>query len=158
MDMESLKRMENREDAYMELSRCFFQGTDVDRKAIREGWDFGVEWEYPNQFALCGNQNQKGTPAERIYASLLYYSLSGEKGDPRDVLFAYAVIYNSCKMLKMNPDDAFQKVASYSSRKVADSLNAFLHRSEQDKSLDEFMLKIRNDEFGEPELYVKFRV
>ena len=140
----------------MELSRRFFQGSDIDRKLIFEGWDFGVEWKYPNQFALCGTKNQKGTSMERILASLLYYSLSGERGDSRDVILAYAVIYNSCKLLGFDANEIFRKVSHFSKRRASDSIINFLNRRESDKSIDAFMLKIRDNEFSEKEFFIDF--
>ena len=139
--LEKIIEMDDRLEALFSLCRYFEQCDDGERAKIREMWDFGVEWDYPDQFRLAQKLDGQRPPEERIRASLVCDSIDQSPGDPRDKLFGFALIYNSAQAAGMNPDSLFQDVAAISSEGIAKMLKVFAERINELKSPEAFCLK-----------------
>lgn len=152
--LEEIIALPNREDAYYQLVSLFFDGPEEIREKIRHGWDFGVEWVYPNIRRLACCHNEKRLSSERIFASLAYDAIEDlQQEDPNEKLVAIAVIYHSCIAAGLDPEEVFKKVASISSQRMASFFLDFINRIPEDKSKEAFMLSsIKNTE-GETEIF-----
>ena len=152
--LDNILTLSNREDAYYQLVSLFVQGTDDVRAQIRNGWDFGVAWIYPNPRRLACSIGEKHSCLERARALLVYDALNDlRQGDLRDELVALAVIYHACLSANINPIELFNEVASVSSAKTAKFLQDFVRRDEADKSLSAFMLIRNKNADGEIEVF-----
>ncbi len=144
----------DREDAFFQLVYLFVDGPNQIREEIRKGWDFGVDWVYPNTKRLACIYNEKRSSKDRILASLVYDAIEDfQEEDAKDKLVALAVIYHSCIAAGLDPNEEFEKVASLSSAKTAAFLRDFINRSQKDKSKKAFMLSSLKNKDGETEIF-----
>jgi len=144
----------NREDAYYQLVSLFVDGPEKIREKIRKGWDFGVEWIYPDTRRLACSHNEKRSSRERILASLVYDAIEDlQQEDPKEKLVAFAVIYHSCIAAGLDPQEEFEKIASISSPRIASVFREFINRNPDNKSEDAFMLSTIINTEGETEIF-----
>ncbi len=133
--------MEDRAEAFLELSRWYYSGTDADRETIRSVWDFGLAWDYPDREHIVWSRRDTETSQDRAKAFLLYCDLTNALAT-RDRMMAYATIYNGCKLVGLDPDVVMERVAQCAQGVEAASLRRFLRRPEKRKSLEAFKLKV----------------
>ena len=144
----------DREEAYFQLASLFVQGPENMRKQIRNEWDFGVTWTYPNPRRLACSIRESHSCRERARAILIYNAINDLKqGDPRDELVSVAIVYHACLATNINPRELFEEVALISSPRIACFLKDFLRRDNDDKSLEAFMLVRKKNEDGEIEIF-----
>lgn len=154
VQLEKITKLADREEAYFELVRLFKQETDEFRELVRECWDFGVEWIYPNVKRLACKINERYLPIEKIQASLIYDSIEDlRQEDVKDKLVALAVIYHSCIAAGIDPQKQFEEVALISSPKIANLFRGFINRSDENKSMEAFLLVAVQNSDGETEIY-----
>jgi hypothetical protein len=154
LKIEDIIKLSDREEAYYQLVGIFIKGPEQVREQIRNDWDYGVDWIYPNQRRLSCSKNEKRSSKERIIASLVYDAIENfRQEDFKDKLVAISVIYHSCIEAGFNPKDEFEFVASIASEKVARFLRDFLLRKKEDKSLEAFMLTTVKNLDGETEIF-----
>jgi hypothetical protein len=147
----------DRAEAYYRLASLYMQGPDEIREQIRQGWDFGLDWIYPNPTKLACSKNESHSCYEKILASLVYNSINDLRvRDLRDELIDIAITYHSCLAAGFDPREIFEKVASVSSLKTAQFLRDFINREPEDKSLEAFMLTKQKNVDGEFEVNCAF--
>lgn len=152
--LEEITKLTDREEAYYLLVKLFKQGPDEFRELIRECWDFGVEWIYPNVKRLACRINERYSPIDKIQASLVYDSIEDlRQEDPKDKLVALSVIYHSCIAAGIDPQAQFEEVALISSPKIALMLRDFIKRKDEDKSMEAFLLAAEKNSDGEIEIF-----
>lgn len=158
MDIDSILSMADREEAFLLLAeRYASEGSEL-RSFVREGWDFDVQWEFPNPSRLACRKHEKSSCEERIKASLVYEVItSSTDADVRDNLVAWAVIYQSCCFAGIDPDATFKQVARLAPDDFARRLNAFIARQPEDKSLEAFMLQKHINADGETEILLPWQ-
>ncbi|MHB0916114.1 MAG: hypothetical protein ACYC5A_11210 [Thermoleophilia bacterium] len=143
----------NREDAFMMLVDVFLNGTEELREEIRQRWDFGAEWIFPNMKRLACSNNEKWSSKERIVASLVYDAIVDlREEDIKDELVTLAVIYHSCLAAGHDPHKIFGKIAAVSTDKTAAVLRDFVNRNPEDISIEAFMLSTEVNSDGEMEI------
>jgi hypothetical protein len=153
--IELLTKLPDREQAYLDLCRAFFDGNAEIKCEIIQGWDFGVPWEYPDPYRLC-SKNQMGSCEDRILASLFYYIVTEMGPDVREEIVDLAIIYNSCILSNLKPDRIFQRVMIHTKKDVTKLMSDFLNRKEDDKSLEAFCLVVKEDLDGEKYLEMSY--
>lgn len=152
--IDALAKFDDRENAFFLLTALYANATDAERNKIRKGWDFGVEWRFPDQNRLACKQHEKYSCKEKIRASLLYDSIEGFWGEYlREKLIGLAVIYHSCIAAGFEPQDEFEYAASLSTEKTAGFFRDFISRKEKDKSIQAFALTVCKNNEGETEIY-----
>ncbi|MBL0318676.1 MAG: hypothetical protein IPP74_05225 [Alphaproteobacteria bacterium] len=145
--------LEDRELAYFQLVSLFRNSSADERDYIINQWDFGVKWKYPNQRRLCCLKGERFTCKDRIEASLSYFAISARKSkDIRESIFAYAVIYNSCTLIGLDPVRIFHSISEIADPNIKQSMNDFILRKDENKSLSAFKLTTKQNEHGEIEL------
>lgn len=153
MHLETVLKMPDRAEAFIELVRLLFYGDDAERDSIVKNWNFGVDWVYPNQTRLACNKKERWSSQTKIEASLAYFLLETKhESDYRENLIALAVIYQSCIAADLDARIIFEKIAKYATPRVKDMFANFLMRKEEDKSLAAFMLMAEKNEDGEIEI------
>lgn len=152
--IDALAKLEDRENAFFLLTALYANATEAERSRIRKGWDFGVEWLFPNPYRLACKKHEKHSCKEKIRASLLYDSIEDLRGEClREKLIGLAVIYHSCIAAGLDPQDEFEYAASLSTQKTADFFLDFISRKEKDKSIQAFALTVCKNSEGETEIY-----
>jgi len=150
--------MKDRGEAFLLLAEQYINGESEFRDFVRDGWDFGVQWEFPNPSSLACQKHEKRTCEEKIKASLVYEVIASRGGqDARDNLVAWAVIYQSCCLAGIDPNGIFKEVAQVSPDDLKLRLNAFITRKSEDKSLEAFMLKKQINANGEIEILLPWQ-
>jgi hypothetical protein len=151
--LEEVLSMADRRRAYFEVVNLFMQGSDEIRKKIVDGWNFGVVWQYPDQARLACRKGEIRSSEERITASLAYDAIATKENvDFRDTLVAWAVIYNSCLVAQLDPEQIFRRVAAVAEPKVKIRMEQFVERKDDDKSLSAFLLIAKTNIDGEIEI------
>lgn len=155
--IEEIVRCQDREEAFYRLVSLYLQGPEAVREEIREKWDFGVEWTYPNPKRLACSTNERYSCMDKVLALLVYVAIVDlRQGDKRDELMTLAVVYHGCRVTGIDPKGLFEKVAVVSSTKTARFLLDFINRSSEDKSLEAFMLVVQKNADGESEITISF--
>ena len=158
MSIETIIKMADRSEAFIELVQVYFEGGDELREYIVQNWDFGVNWAIPDQTRLACQKNQRWPCQVRIEASLAYSAVAANQVSKyREELIALAVIYQSCIAATLDPRRVFEKVAEVSPPKVKEMLAQFLARNEEDKSLSAFLLSTRINNDGETEIILPWQ-
>jgi len=153
MDIDTILNMADRQNAFFLLTERYVNDGLEFRTFVQNGWDFGVQWEYPNPSRLACHKHEKYSCAERIKASLIYEAISfHNQQDIRDHLVAWVVIYQSGCLVGIDSDEIFKQVAQLAPNDLALSLNAFIARKSEDKSVEAFMLKKHINAEGEIEI------
>lgn len=151
--LQEVLRLPDRKEAFYRLVSIYMRGPEEVREEIRTGWDFGVEWEYPDPKRLACSFNETHTCRERAIALLAYEAIMDLRhSDPRDELMTLAVVYHGCLAVGIDPKNLFGEVASVSSPRTARFLRDFIKRSPEDKSLEAFMLIVEKNVNGESEI------
>lgn len=152
--IDTLAKLEDRENAFFLLTALYANATEAERTRIRKGWNFGVEWLFPNPYRLACRRHEKHSCKERIRACLLYDSIEDLRGEClREKLIGLAVIYHSCIAAGLDPQDEFEYAASLSTQKTADFFRDFISRKEADKSIQAFALTVCKNNEEETEIY-----
>ena len=120
MNISELLKRDDRANAFFDLVDLYVKGPDSIRRQIRQGWDFNVEWKYPNSARLACSRGEKRSCQERLKASLVYYSIEDCRfGRSRENLIAFAAIYHSCVLAGVDPVSLFESVSAMSSDTTA---------------------------------------
>ncbi len=151
--LRDLARDSNRVRAAAALGTAFVNATPDERLLVIAGWDFGVEWPYPDPTRLACRIGEAAPPLERIVSSLVLDSLEHVFGT-REHLIALSATYRSCELAGLSPTDVFSSVAAVLPEDHADELRAFLRRTAEDRSLTAFGLVERVNATGEREIHV----
>lgn len=152
--IDALTKLEDRENAFFLLTALYANATEAERTRIRKGWNFGVEWLFPNPYRLACRRHEKHSCKERIRACLLYDSIEDLRGEClREKLIGLAVIYHSCIAAGLEPQNEFEYAALLSSQKTANFFRDFISRKEADKSIQAFALTVCKNNEGETEIY-----
>lgn len=151
--LENILKENDREKAFFDLVKLYFESDERKRMIIREKFDFNCDWETPNQTKLACSKNARYSPLEKIKASLIYLSITSNKiADLREVIFALVVIYQSMKIVNINTDSVFEEIANVSDAKFNKILRDFISRKEEDKALKAFLLHKVENKDGEIEI------
>jgi hypothetical protein len=140
--------------AFMEMAGWFQKCGEADRIAIIAAWPFNAEWQYPSPWKLAWPDGTGYSSEERIMALLTYYCIEGVGPDNRDAVFAFAVVHNAALLAGLNPHALFAKARALADSNVALSIDAFMGMSDEEKSMDAFMLKVVHGPDGQPQLSV----
>jgi hypothetical protein len=154
-ELEEILKLIDRQDAYERLVAIFLQGPEEVRDLIRTKWDFGFKWVYPNMQRLACQKNERYSCDERLLAILVYDAIENMKmkiEDWRDKLVAWAVVYHSCLVAGIVPEELFRRAASVSSPSMAQMMRDFINRPEEAKSMKAFDLVSRTNSDGETEI------
>lgn len=143
--------LEDAEEAYMLLVALYLESDTRRRESMRQKWDYGYAWKFPNPFRLACRIGEKYEPQQRIEASLAYESLE-DSPLTREHLVGLAIKFHSCLLAGIDPSIPFTKVARVSTDNVANRIIDFLHRPVDSLSLKAFMLTPRKDKNGEWEI------
>jgi hypothetical protein len=154
MDLVAILKMPDRLLAYYELVNAYLVGPERVRRDIIAGWDFGVEWRYPDPYRIARSKTDSALPKERALASLIYYAIASAlpMADIRDMLVGLAVVYNSGRLAGLDIDQIFEDAAAVSPEGVRTELLRFVRRSNHDKSLEAFRLSVKLTADGEKEI------
>jgi len=137
--LRDILNMPDRAEAFYLLVDYYKATSDNERENIRQSWDYGKEWVYPNPETLAVNLSGKHSCEQRIIASLVCYSINAYiPQDSREILIAFCVIYHSAREIGLDIDILFKEVAKISSSKMALLMLKFIERPERDKSLKAF--------------------
>ncbi len=150
--MAALLAMQDRESASIALGGAFLAAPPAERTAVRAGWPFGAEWPWPSQWRLACTRGERGTPHERIVASLVLMVLEAPL-DEREGVLMLAVVYHGSLLAGLDPDAIFSMVAAAAPAPAAAALKAFVARSAPDKAMAAFALEVRTNADGEQELH-----
>ena len=146
--------LSDRQEAYYQLVDYYLKADANEQANIRKEWDFGVQWVYPKLERLACHLNEMYHPKAKIIAALTATSLQDLRTvDWRDELVGIAFIYHSCLLVKVSPQEVFERVASASSPETAKFLRDFYQRDPKDKSLEAFDLQIVTNPDGEKEVH-----
>jgi hypothetical protein len=152
-ELEEILKLIDRQDAYERLVAIFLQGPEEVRDLIRTKWDFGLKWNLPNIQRLAYQKNERYSCGERVLAILVYSAIANpKKVDFRDKLVAWAVVYHSCLVAGIVPEELFRRAASVSSPSMAQMMRDFINRPEEAKSMKAFDLVSRTNSDGETEI------
>ena len=149
--MAALLTMQDRESASIALGGAFLAAPLAERAAVQAVWPFGVEWIWPSQWRLACTKGERGTPRERIVASLVLMVLEAPL-DEREGVLMLAVVYHGSLLAGLDPDAIFSMVAAAAPTAAA-ALNGFAARSAPDKAMAAFGLDVRTNADGEQELH-----
>ncbi len=151
--LEGILKLVDGEDAYQRLVALFLQGPEEARDLIRAKWDFGFKWIYPNPQRLACRKNERYSCGERALATLVYDAIENLKNeDPWDKLVVWAIVFISCFAAGIVPEELFRRVASVSSRSIAQMMMDFINRPKEEKSMAAFMLISKTNSDGETEI------
>jgi hypothetical protein len=154
VDLVAILNMPDRLLAYYELVNVYAAGPERVRRDIIEGWDYGVEWQYPNPHRIACSKTESAPPKEQALASLIYYAVASAvpMRDIRDMLVGLAVVYNAGRLAGLDVDRIFEDAAAVSPGGVRTELQRFVRRSDHDKSLEAFRLSVKLTADGEKEI------
>jgi hypothetical protein len=153
MTLDEILGNPNRKEAYYQLVDLFQTGSADIRRQIVANWDFGLEWEYPEQHRLACSIGEQLSCRRRIEASLLYHVISANQAlGGRERLVALAVIYHSCIFAGLDPIREFKVAAAIAPAGIHRMLEDFLERRDEDKSAEAFFLLVRKNRDGEIEI------
>lgn len=178
MEVAEIVAMADRKAAYVELARRYGGGTDSERRAIIDAWDYGVPWQRPALHRLACRRGESAPPGERIVAELLFGAIASRKRlicepetdraeyerakalgmktiDYRDELVRLAHLYNSAAIANLNGNRLFLEAAACSPQPVARFLEQFANRSEDLKSMVMFGMAAVVNADGETELHFR---
>lgn len=154
LQVENIIKLHDREEAFYNLVTLYIKGPEQVREQIRNGWDYDVEWIYPDPKRLACLKHEKYSSRERILASLTYDAIENFRDEgPRDKLVTLSIIYHSCIEAGLNPEEEFESIALISSEKVANLFRGFIQRKPEDKSEGAFMLTKKKNLDGEIEIF-----
>lgn len=137
--------------ASVEFLRFFETATATERDELSRGWPFDVSWPYPSPWRLSCRQGERWSPEDRILTTLVLAGLNHPR-DAREAQILFCVVYNSCLLASLSPEELFKRAAALLPKKAATDLLSFLSRDPEDRSLDSFLLEAVTNEFGEREL------
>lgn len=120
--------------AYYDLVELYKNSTETDREYIRNNWDFGKEWIYPDPTKLACLLPDEPSNLTRICASLTYYAIAGQSKDFRENLIDYCVIYNSALDMRLDAREIFMDIARISLPSIASGFASFINRADEDKA------------------------
>ena len=154
MSLEAILANPDRLAAYYDLVALFISGNEYDRLNIITLWDFGVVWQYPNQFRLACAVGETRPCRERIVASLAYQAIAAAESTytSREDIMDLAIIHNSCRLADLDAEAIFRQVAAIAVDRIAKTLNDFRQRRPEDKSMEAFGLKAVKNADGEMEI------
>ena len=147
----ALIAMPDREEASIAFGNAFIAAPAAERAAVHAAWPFGVEWTWPSPWRLACTRGERGTPHERILASLVLIALDSRE-DYRENILMHATVYNSCRLAGLDADAIFSMVAAVLPGPAAASLEEFVAREPQDKAMGAFALETRLSVDGEVEI------
>lgn len=150
-NLSALAAMADRMGASLKFGAAWIASSSEQRAEVISKWPHGAEWEYPSPWRLACRMGEQGEPRERIIAALVLSAVES-KEDPRDDIIAHCVVYHSCLIAGLDPDEIFSLVASTLPLSTATRLRVFLRRSAEDRALSSFFLEQRVDQNGEVEL------
>jgi len=151
--LKTLMEMPDRTAASVELGVTFLAASREDRERIRQGWNFGTEWEYPTPWRLACINGEPGSPYQRIIASLVLDGLESHE-EVRDRIVSYSVAWHSCLLAGLDARATFSAVAEVLPIAAATQLLAFANREPADQSMEAFGLVKRPTLDGEVEIHV----
>ena len=144
----------DRQEAYFQMVDYYLKTIAEEQKEIRDNWNFGLQWVYPNLQRLSCRINEIYSPEIKIIASLTGLSLDGvQKRDWRDDIIGLAIIYHNCLLARISPVKVFERVASASTIETGKFIRDFIRRENKDKSLEAFDLHIVINSDGEKEVH-----
>ena len=139
---------QNPKEAFYRLSDLYFVASAEQREDVRDDFDFGRKWEYPDDLTLAAHLPSEPEREARIRAALIALSLVYVDSDDRDILVALCPIYHSIKAVGKDADAWFRFFADISSPHIASHLTRFAARRPEDKSLAAFLLESDVTEHG----------
>ena len=153
-DLEEIITHPDTQEAYYRLVAYYLDATAEEQANIRNQWDFGIRWKYPDWRRLACHINETHSPEEKIIALLTATSL-GDLNVPdwRDEIIRLGIIYHSCILAKISPQTISDHVALASSPRTSGFLHDFSRRLPKDKSLEAFNLDIVMNSDGESEIH-----
>jgi hypothetical protein len=137
--IEPLTKMTDRLAASLALGSAWIKASEADCLAVGMGWNYGVQWEYPSPWRLACTKGERGTPYDRIVATMVLAALD-RHGDSREELILYSLAYNACLLAHLDGDAVLATVSAKLPGPAAASLCAFLARVPEDKALSAFGL------------------
>lgn len=150
----TILKLPDRAAAYYDLVDLMYAASEEQRALLRKGWDFAVEWTYPDPHRLAFRTGQLRSTRERARASLAYQALNDLRGeDDRDVLVGLAIEYHGCLFAGLDPNEMFEDAARICTPSTAAFFRAFAARSESDKSMRAFGLVAESDRDGNTNVY-----
>ena len=153
-DLKKIITHPDAQEAYYRLATYYLDATAEEQASIRNRWDFGIRWIYPDWRRLACRINETHSPDEKIVALLVATSLEDlNVPDWRDAIIGIAAIYHSCILAEISPKEIFDRVALTSSPKTSEFLHEFCQRSPKDKSLNAFNLHVVMNSDGENEIH-----
>jgi hypothetical protein len=138
----------NPKEAFYKLSNLYFVASAEQREGIRNDFDFGRGWAFPDEMTLAAHLPSEPDREARIRAALISLSLIDMGGDDRDIIAALCPIYHSVKAVGRDADVWFKFFADLSSPLIASHLSKFAARRPEDKSLAAFLLESDVTEHG----------
>jgi hypothetical protein len=152
-ELESILKKPDRTEALLDLTKLYRSADSKHRAYIANNWDFGVVWKATNPMRLACSMHEKMSCEERIFSSLIYMALENQVNlNNRENYIGIAIIYNSCILANLDPDEIFREVAAISGPSFSRILTDFVDRIESDKNLAAFMLAAERDGNGEYEI------
>jgi hypothetical protein len=151
--LESLLIMPDRTSASVAFSRAYVGASLEQKLALRAGWPFGRQWEYPTPSRLACAEGEDTSSYERIVTVLVLLSLETTE-DVREHLVAYAVVWHSCLAAGLDPHTTFVAISHSLLDPTASQLRAFAERAPADQSMEAFGLTSRRTARGEIEINV----
>ena len=149
-----LVSMPDRRRAFMALAAYFQHCTKEERQSLIAGWPLGVKWEYPSPWNLAWPDDSGFSPEERMVASLICDCLEGQSPDRRDDIMGFAVVHASANLAGIDPRNLFERVIELAPPRVGEAMKSFINRPDEEKSMEAFMLKVKQDAAGRPKLAI----
>ncbi len=158
MDLETIIKMTDRREAYMELAKLYLESDVETKNSIAQNWPYDVQWEFPDPRRLACQTGEKWSSQERAEAIAVRYGIMAKyiadlwELDFRDVLVVLGVEYNGMVLAQLKPEEIFWKVLPDFPPNIQEILYGFFSRKGEDKSLQAWNLTVIKNKHGEQEL------
>jgi hypothetical protein len=149
--LSDLLNMEDRQAAFILLTKAYVASAAEQRTKLCEMWPFGRVWKFPPADTLTFRNGERFPPKDRIVSALIGYTLAPEIRCPdyRDTMVALAWIYHAAALVGEDPNALFREIAAISDPTVGMWLTDFANRKPADKSMEAFCLKSYVSSTGE---------
>ena len=108
-----------------------------EREAIRVGWGFDHEWDFPRARLLAKEPDTESV-VRNVRTALGYSSIVDFGPDPRDHLVVLCVCWHALESVGVSPAAHFAELAEASTENGAQFFRGFSDRESSEQSLSQF--------------------
>lgn len=131
-----IEKASDRKKAFFDLCALYDQANAEQRSRLRTAWPMKRRWSLPLTRTLLITDIY---PSEqRVRASLILFSLQGNRPDFRDDLIELSAIYHCAARIGLDSQRLFEEVARLSGEEAARFLRDFCHRLPEDRDIKAF--------------------